>query len=266
MEPWSPGDKAGRRPLADEERTDRQPVGEPLRERDQIRLDPELLVREERSRPAHAGLHLVDAEQRPDLARELGGRLREAGLERDHAALPEHGLDQHERDVAARRERGLERLDVVRLREGDAGDAAARSLPTSPAARRRERPERAPVKAAVERDDAGAAGCLAGDLDRRLVRLRTGVAEERLRSGASPTTGRRAAASARAVQVRCVPQPLELGLCGRQQRRMAVAEPDDRDPGDEIEVCASRVVPHAAAVAAHDRDVGPRIGGKHRVA
>ena len=110
-------------------------------------------VREERSRPAHAGLHLVDAQQRPDLARELGGRLREAGLERDHAALPEHGLEQHEGSVAGRRERGLERLDVVRLREGDAGEQRPEAFPLRRLSGDGEGPESTPVKAAFERDD-----------------------------------------------------------------------------------------------------------------
>ena len=46
-----------------------------------------------------------------------------------------------------------------------------------------------------------------------------------------------------------MPQAVELGVCSGDGSGGSVAEPDDRDPGDEIEVGAPLVVPHAAAVA-----------------
>ena len=46
---------------------------------------------------------------------------------------------------------------------------------------------------------------------------------------------------------------------GGRHRGMQVAEPDDGDPADEIEVRAPLVVPDPAPLAADDRDVGARI-------
>ena len=60
--------------------TSSAPIGRPLasalRERDEIRPDAELLEGEERARAAHAGLDLVEAEERAVLGGELGGGVR----------------------------------------------------------------------------------------------------------------------------------------------------------------------------------------------
>ena len=68
--------------LAHEQRADRQPVAETLRQRDEVGLDPELLVGEERPGAAEAGLHLVDREEGADLVRDLRRGPDEALLER----------------------------------------------------------------------------------------------------------------------------------------------------------------------------------------
>ena len=44
---------------------------------------------------------------------------------------------------------------------------------------------------------------------------------------------------------------------------MAVAEPDDRDPGGEVEVAPAVVVDEPGAVALDERDVGARVGRQH---
>ena len=93
----------GRRVVGDEQRADRQAVGEPLRQRDQVRPDTELLEGEERPRPADAGLHLVEAEERAVLGRELGGRGEEAGRRGVDAALALDRLDQDQRRCRGRR-------------------------------------------------------------------------------------------------------------------------------------------------------------------
>ena len=51
----------------------------------------------------------------------------------------------------------------------------------------------------------------------------------------------------------------------RKRRRRAVAETDDGNSGDEVEVLAPRVVPHPAALAADDRDIGAGIGRQHHL-
>ena len=67
------------------------------------------------------------------------------------------------------------------------------------------------------------------------------------------------------VEVRRVPEALELLPGGGERRGRAVAETDDGDPGDEVEVLAALVVPDAASVAADDGDVRPRVGRQDRV-
>ena len=82
VEAWSPGSNRVGGVVGDEQRADRQAVGEPLRERGQVRPHAELLEGEERPRPADAGLHLVEAEERAVLGGELGGGGEEAGRRR----------------------------------------------------------------------------------------------------------------------------------------------------------------------------------------
>ena len=149
---------------------------------------------------------------------------------------------------------------VVELREGHARDerlegGALRRLPGH-----RERAERAAVERVLERDDARLAGRLARVLDRRLDGLRAGVAEERVR--AAEALGEQlgeARHRLRPVEVRDVPEPVELLVRGGERCGMAVAEPDDGDAADEIEVAAAVDVLEPRAVAAHERHVGARV-------
>src|SRR5207342_3220990 len=108
------------------------------------------------------------------------------------------------------------------------------------------------VEATLERDDPGLGGRLAGVFQRRLDRLRSRGAEERLRATeAFREQPRELFGRFRPVEVRRVPEPLELVTCGGKWRRVTVAERDDRDPASEVEVHATFVVPHAAAAAPH---------------
>ena len=61
-------ERAGR-VVGDEQAADRQAVREALGERDELRAHAELLEGEERAGAADAGLHLVEGEQRAELAR-----------------------------------------------------------------------------------------------------------------------------------------------------------------------------------------------------
>jgi len=96
------------------------------------------------------------------------------------------------------------------------------------------------VEAALERDHARLPGRLPRVLQRRLVGLSSGVAEERLRAAEAlgellRELGRRLGSE----EVGRVPQPVELRVRGGERRRMPVTEPDDRDPGGEVEVAAA---------------------------
>ena len=60
-----------------------------------------------------------------------------------------------------------------------------------------------------------------------------------------------------------MPEAVELRVRRRRDGGMTVAEPDDGDPGAEVEVRAALVVPDAAALAADDGQVGARVGRQH---
>ena len=73
------GHERARRVVGDEQAADRQAVREALRERDEIGPHAELLEGEERPGAADAGLHLVEGEQRVELARGERGTPARAG-------------------------------------------------------------------------------------------------------------------------------------------------------------------------------------------
>ncbi len=122
-----------RRLVGNQQAADRQTVRETLRERDELRADAEPLEGEERAGAPDAGLHLVEGQQRS----ELGGELRRGGDElrgeRDHAAFPEHRLEQDQADVLAGD--GTKRGGVVRHCEAGGPAAAARRRRASRAGR-----------------------------------------------------------------------------------------------------------------------------------
>ena len=111
------------------------------------------------------------------------------------------------------------------------------------------------------------AGRLARVLERRLDRLGAGVAEERLRAAEAvrEPLGERGH-RLRPVQVRHVPEPVELLVRGGQRCGMTMPEPDDRDPGDEVEIALAGVGDEPRALAGHESDVlrARRWGGRGR--
>ena len=120
-----------RRVVGDEQRADRQPVREPLRERHRVGPDAELLPREERAGAADAGLHLVEDEQRAVLVGERAREREDLRRERPDAALALHRLEQ---DRGRRRRRRRRRRGVVRASRSARPGRAARTARASPAA------------------------------------------------------------------------------------------------------------------------------------
>ncbi len=122
-----------------------------------------------------------------------------------------------------------------------------------------ERAERAAVERAFEREHAGLAGRLARVLERGLVRLGAGIAEERLRAAEAvgEDRGQLGGRLAR-IEVGRVPEPVELRVRGRERRRMAVPERDDGDAGGEVEIAAPVGPGEPDAVALDEADL--RLG------
>ncbi len=252
-----------RRIVRDEQAADRQAVRERLGKRHELRPDAELLEREEAAGAAHARLHLVEREQRAELLGQRRSRREERRLERDHAALAEHRLEEDQPDVVGRGR--VQRVDVVRARETCTGHERLERRALRGLAGHGERARRPAVEALLERDHARLAGRLARVLDRGLVRLGAGVAEERLRT-AEPLRQalREHARGLGAVEVRRVPQLVELRVRGGERRRVAMAEPDDGDAAGEVEVATSGLVDQPHAVALDERDARLRIRREHR--
>ena len=164
--------------LGPEERRSHRHVaaGERLRQREDVRLEPPVLEREELAGAPEARLHLVDAEERAVAAAQLLRALQIArGRQED--AVADDGLDDEERHVLGA-QRGLERVEVAERDAREAGQERLEAFGEGGIARRRERAERQPVEAALDGDDARAARRRAPDLDRRLDRLRPGAREE----------------------------------------------------------------------------------------
>ena len=126
---------------------------------------------------------------------------------------------------------------------------------------RGERAVRAPVKRAVDDHDVPLRACLAHELDRRLVGLGAGVAEEhappeaRLRQPL-----REAHRGLGVVEVADVHQPPGLLAHGRHDARVAVADTGHRDPAEEVQVLVALGIPQARADTAHELDGQARVG------
>ena len=129
----------------------------------------------------HAGLHLVDDEQ--DAARfgQCAQRLQEVDIGRDHPALALHRFEHHRNGLRA--DQGFDRSDIVidRLRKA-ANLRREDRIPTGLAGCRHGS-QRAAMKRVAKGDDLEGAIAvqlppLAGQLDRALVGLGTGVGKE----------------------------------------------------------------------------------------
>src|SRR6266487_7178854 len=110
------------------------------------------------------------------------------------------------------------------------------------------------MERAFERDDAGLPGRLSRVLQSRLDPLRARVAEERpsaAEAGRQPR--RQLRGRLRPVEVGDVPEALELRLGGGERCGVEVAEPDDGDSRDEVQVAPALVVDEPGALA---RDEG----------
>ncbi len=249
------GDERAGRIVRDEQRADRQPVREPLGERDEIGADAQLLEREERPGAPDARLDLVEAEERLQLGRR-GDELR---VERNDAALAENRLEQDQPHVLI--DSRAQRLDVVRRDEAHTRDERLERRPLARLSGRGERTEGSSVEAPLERDHAGLARRAPRVLQRCFDRLGARVAEERLR--ATEALGEEQCEllrRLRPVEVRGVPEAVELRVRSRERRRMAVPERDDGNPASEVQVLPSSASQTRQPVAANDRQVRARIG------
>ena len=224
-----------------------------LRHRDDVGLEIPVLVREELSRAAETGLHLVDHEQGLVAVAQLLGRVPVVG--RRHVnAFALDWLDD-ERGRRALGELSLQRVDVAEGHRDAVGKERSETFAELLATVERECAGAQAVEAVLGVDDAGASGGLPSELDRRFDCLGSRVAEERpVDPAVGPAdellgeeTGKQ-----RAVHLHHVGKVEIDGLVQRGlDRRMAAAEGVDAESGQEIEILLAAVVVEVAALAAH---------------
>ena len=147
------GRKAGRCIVGDEQRADRQPIGEPLRERDGVRPNAVGLPGEERAAPPDAR----SAPRRGSGARRARRRARapRASVSGSSGCTPPSPCTGSSRIAAVSGPTCS--ASVVGSREACAGNERLERRPLRRLARDRERAERAPVEGALERHDLGCA-------------------------------------------------------------------------------------------------------------
>jgi hypothetical protein len=239
------------------ERRERQPAARDLAQDRQVGPDAVQLLRAAPGN-AEAGDHLVEDEQGAGGGAERAQRLEEAGLRRDDAHVPGHGLDDDRRElVAVPLDRGRDALGVVvgaddRVR-GRAGRDARRGRDPEgrePGARRREQRVGVAVVAARELEDAVAAGRAAREPERAHRRLRPGGDEPHLLdrgNGVDELLGERHFALRRRAVGRSCGGGLLYGL---DHLGIGVAE-DERAPGeDPVEIAVALGIPEVSALAA----------------
>ena len=165
-----------------DERAHRHAVGDRLGAGEEVRLHAEVLPAPPHARTAHAALDFVADHQEILLVAErahAGHELRRRGR---HAALALHRLEHDRHRLVG--ESGLDGLEIVEVGIGETNRQRLETGLAPVLARRRDRRERTAVEAVAHRDHLVAAAVrgtpLAGELDRRLVRLGARVAEEHL--------------------------------------------------------------------------------------
>ncbi len=138
-------------PRPGEDRAERKPAAERLRDRHDVGDDPRVLEGEHHPRPPEAALDLVADEHGPDAVRRRARRLEEARRERDDPSLAHDGLEEDRGGVGI--DGRLERLDVVGRDERRARDERRERSPIGLVAGHGKRAESPPVEALLERDD-----------------------------------------------------------------------------------------------------------------
>ena len=184
-----------------------------------------------------------------------------------HTRLTLDRLQHHGRGALPHRR--AERLGVVARDGPETGQVRREARVRGHSGGRGQGAHRAAVEGPLQHDDLGlgdaARVCaLAHQLDRALVRLGAGVAEERLAAEAGLREAlRQPHAALRQVQVGDVRQRAGLLAHGLDHRGVAVPDRADRDPAEEVEVLLSLRVPEPRPLAAHELDRRAPVRGHH---
>src|SRR5439155_10114509 len=240
------------------------PAGDRFGEAQDVRHQSVLVYREERARPAEAGLDLVDNQEGPALGADTCGFPRELTARRTHAALSLHELEDERGGLIG--DRRVERLGLVERNVRETGNERTEHVPVLGSPRRRERAHGLPVKAAHRRDDSGPLRRGAREFESALDGFGPAVAEKDPIERGGQDAGEHAVELGPAIVVE------ELGA-GREgprllgdrvgDRGVAVAKVRHALTPDAIDVRTPLAVEHCGAFATHedDRALGVEAGG-----
>ena len=226
-------------------------------------------MREQPAGASHAALHLVHAQQQPELVAGGAQLAQEALVRHPHAAFP---LDRLDHDgCGLRGDRVAHGVEVAERHVIEARHRRAEALQVLGVAGGRQHGQGPPVEGALEAQHAGALGPSApvhrapDHLHHAFVGFRARVAEEHAVGERGGHQARRQALGLRhAVEVRDVHHPGRLIGDGGHQVRMAVTERGGGDAGAEIEEATPVRAEQPGAFAALERDVRSGIGRHQR--
>jgi hypothetical protein len=243
--------------------TDRETTAKRFRQRHHIRRNADALICKQVAGAAHAGLHLVEDQQQAIVVAQLTQRFEKGVRRRAYAALALQRFDQDARGV--RTDCASDGFEIAERHLIEAIQRRPKTLEIFGGPGRGQRRQRAPVKRAVEGDDAIALRVAFGgvmsarDLDRAFHRLGAGVREKHQVGKARFAQPCREPLAIRTLeQVRHVPQFRRLFLQRCDQMRMGVAQRIHRDARGEIEIAfaVGRYQPRAFAALEAEIDPG----------
>ena len=252
-----------------EARPDRHAVGEPLGKRHDVRHHTGVLVREPFPGAAGAALHLVEHQQPAVRLADLAQALEVIVVADDDPAFALQQLDQHRHHAAVRLRDALHRVEVVERHPHEAGDQGLEARLYLAAAGGGQRGNGAAVESLVHDHDGGGLDVLLvavepRELDRRLVCLAAGVAEEDVvHAGDRGQPVGEFLLQRDLVEVRGVDELAHLLAQRGGEFWMAVPEPAHRDPGHGVKVALAVRIPQPAALAALEGDGEPGISIHH---
>ena len=220
------------------------------------------------ARAAEAALNLIRDQQRSGLLGHTNDRRRELRRQGAHPAFTLDGLGNDGRGLVGHR--GLERRDIVRRDEGHAWNERAERITVVRVRRHRQGAHGAPGEPVVERDITRAIGpalripVATGKFQTGLDRFGAAVTEE----GALQTRERgqlRGELSLQRVieQVGGVNQGLRLVPEHVSQPGVRMAEHDDANTGEEVEILSTVGVEQAPSFPANEHHGLPLVGLQH---
>src|ERR1700722_1363326 len=242
-----------------QERAQRQPRRDGLRDRDDVRRDAETLERKNRSRAPQATLNLVKDQRGAVAVGQRAAFLQELDRALINSAFAENRLQHNRAGFVA--DGGAQTFEVILLYKSHFFEQRLEPLAMLVLPGERQRSERAPVIGAIERHQAAlcrSAGAMPRQprqLDRAFDRLSSAVGEKcAVESGElTQLLGQRSLIFV-VIQIRNMHQLGRLLANRLHDARMRVPQRIHSQPGDEIQVALALQVKQKHALAPAERD------------